>query len=42
LTVLKTEGASPHHAAPCAQSVGWEGGQSTVDLAYVDEREFVH
>jgi len=41
-TVLKPEGASPRHATPCTRSVGREVGQSTVDLACIDERDFVH
>ena len=46
-TFLKPEGASPRHAEPCLRRtakpvVGQEGGQSTVDLACVDERVFVH
>ena len=42
LAVLKPEGASPRHAAPSVRSVGREGGQITVGLACVDERDFVH
>ena len=42
LTVLTPEGTSYRHAAPYARSVGQEGGQSTVGLTCVDEREFVH
>ena len=46
VTFLKPEGASPRHAAPCLWTtklaVGQEEGQNTVDLAWVDERVFVH